>query len=470
MRITQLTAENVKRLQAVQITPDGAIVQITGKNGAGKSSVLDSIAYALGGKDQVCAKPVRNGAKKARVICQLDDLTVTRTFTPDGGGTLTVASADGAQYPSPQAVLNKLVGKLTLDPLEFSRMQPLEQLETLKALVGLDFSEIERERAAAYTERTLVNRNHKAAQAQAIAAPLHVDVPETEESVAALMAEIERRRAANQEVASVRSDLADAIRQKTVYEDAAVRVAETTAGIANDVEEDLGQADEKLSQNIARLQMECDAAKLAIKARYDRHVQDLARKAEELASASNITLNRIDHLRQRAETAQVLDVPEVQARIASAESTNRKIRENRRRAELDARVDELAKVSKTLTDRIEQIDADKQAALSAAAFPISDLSFDESGVIFKGVPFAQASSAEQLRASVAIGLAMNPKLRVLLIRDGSLLDADGLKMLAEMAEERDAQIWIERVEDGGNVGVVIEDGCVKQQELVAATG
>ena len=65
---------------------------------------------------------------------------------------------------------------------------------------------------------------------------------------------------------------------------------------------------------------------------------------------------------------------------------------------------------------------------------------------------------------MAIGLAMNPKLRVLLIRDGSLLDSEGLKMLAEIAEGYDAQIWLERCTDGQPIGVVIEDGEVKAAE------
>jgi len=85
---------------------------------------------------------------------------------------------------------------------------------------------------------------------------------------------------------------------------------------------------------------------------------------------------------------------------------------------------------------------------------------DDPGVTLDGVPFEQASSAEQLRCSVAMGLALNPKLRVLLIRDGSLLDEDSLRMVAEMADAQGAQVWLERVGDGV-AGVLIEDGEVR---------
>ena len=158
MRIVSLDVENVKRLKAVHITPDGLVVQITGKNANGKSSVLDSIAMALGGATETCDVPLRHGAEKGKVIADLGDLVVTRTFTKAGGGTLTVANKDGARYQSPQAILDRLVGKLTLDPLAFSRMPAKQQLETLKQLVGLDFSAMDRDRAEVYAARAAASK------------------------------------------------------------------------------------------------------------------------------------------------------------------------------------------------------------------------------------------------------------------------------------------------------------------------
>ena len=88
------------------------------------------------------------------------------------------------------------------------------------------------------------------------------------------------------------------------------------------------------------------------------------------------------------------------------------------------------------------------------------LGFDEDGVTYQGVPFSQASAAEQIRVSLAMAMALNPKLRVIRILDGSLLDADNLALIAEMATVSDYQVWIERVGDGDGIGVVIDDGAV----------
>ena len=93
--------------------------------------------------------------------------------------------------------------------------------------------------------------------------------------------------------------------------------------------------------------------------------------------------------------------------------------------------------------------------------PVDGLGFDDGIVLLAGIPFSQASSAEQLRVSVAMGLAMNPTLKLLLIRDGSLLDVDSRRLIAEMAEAADAQVWMECVEENEATTIVIEDGAVR---------
>ena len=117
--------------------------------------------------------------------------------------------------------------------------------------------------------------------------------------------------------------------------------------------------------------------------------------------------------------------------------------------------------------KLETIAKDKETQLSEAKFPIKKLSFDEDGVIFDGIPFDQCSTAQQIKISVAMGLVMNPKLRVLLIREGSLLDAKNLEMIAKMAKKADAQIWIERVSKGEECQVIIEDGSVVKEAVTS---
>lgn len=100
-------------------------------------------------------------------------------------------------------------------------------------------------------------------------------------------------------------------------------------------------------------------------------------------------------------------------------------------------------------------------ALEKAAMPVPGLGFDDDGVTYGGVPLDQASGAEQLRVSLAIAMACSPTLRDIWIKDGSLLDDDSLEALRQLASEKDYRVWVERVGDGDDGALIIEDGAVR---------
>lgn len=427
LRIVRLEAENVKRLRAVAVEPDGSLVVVGGRNGQGKSSLLDAIMYALGGQSAVCERPLRDGTSRGRVTVDLGDLVVKRTFTAGGGGTLTVLGKDGAPLRSPQAILDRLVGRLTFDPLAFSKMEPKRQLETLRELVGVDFADLDDRRAAIYAERTAVGREVRQVEAQLGAMPLWSDAPKEDVSIPGLLAELAAIEKARRE-ADAAHVAANAMRANAR--------AEIEAG-------------EALDREIAAL---------------ERRLVDLREERICLAAGAASATREADEaaVRARELEAAVPDDGPIRAAIAGAEEVNAKRRANDARALVFERLEGLSSRYDAMTAEIAEIDAEKAKAIAALKFPVPGLSFGEDGVLFGGVPFEQASSAEQIRVSVAMGLAMHPRLRVLLIRDGSLLDMDSLAMVAEMAAEADAQVWLERVGDGEECSLVIEDGAVVQ--------
>jgi len=404
-KIIRLEAENIKRLTAVRITPKGDVIVLGGKNGAGKSSVLDAIMYALAGKRAVCEKPVRDGESKAKVTVDLGDYVVTRTFTEAGGGTLTINGKDGSSLGSPQAVLDGIVGSLSFDPLSFLSSEPREQARILKDLAGLNFSKKDAERQKAYDERTAVGRDLARANAVAEKMAFHGDL-EKPEDIGAL---------------------------KAMLSGASERAA-SAAKAKGDVE-----------SSRARL----DRAEKALRSA-QKEVKD-ATKALETAEEAVKGLE-----------AGTVSVQDIQAKIDAAEACERKRQENlaKERAQKEAR--ELQAKVDALTKKIERIDQDKADAISEAKFPIKGLAVSDDGVLFNGVPFAQASFSARLKVSAAIGMALNPKLRVLLVREASMLDEESLGELLDMAEANDVQIWIERVGKGKEVGIVIEDGEISE--------
>jgi len=128
MKIVQLHSENIKRIKAIDITPEDNVVVLSGKNGEGKTSVLDSIWLAL--QYRAASKgnpnPLRSGTDKGFVSLDLGDYIVTRKFTKDDS-VLEIKTPDGSKISSPQKLLDGMIGDLSFDPWEFSRKNEDDQ-------------------------------------------------------------------------------------------------------------------------------------------------------------------------------------------------------------------------------------------------------------------------------------------------------------------------------------------------------
>lgn len=395
-KIIRLSSTNYKRLKAVEIQPDpsGNLVVVAGRNGQGKSSVLDSITAALGGVNaKTTPKPIRDGEDRAEIVLETEDLIVTRRFTASGS-TLTVKSPDGATYGKGQARLDDLLGKLSLDPLAFTQLSDRDQLATLLDLVDLNFdpAELDAERKGVFEKRTDVNRKVKDLAAQIKG--YSVTEPVTEVSVSELLAQ---------------------------YRDA----------VANN--ESYSRAETRFRNAVSRV---------------DQIKQELADAEDEQRAAAEAHKTHPEPVDHQA----------IQTQIDGAEQVNARAREYADYQRTKGQHVEAQANADKLSADLEAIDKRKADGLAAAKFPVDALGFEEGGVTYQGMPFKQASSAEQLRVSLAMAIALNPSLRVIRIADGSLLDADNLALIDGMAKEHDFQVWIEIVGNGDGTGVVIEDG------------
>lgn len=424
MKIIRLEAENVKRLRAVSIKPEGSVVTIRGNNAEGKSSVLDSIMYAIGGRGTHPTRVIREGAQEAAILLDLGDLTVERRWSSNDRSVLEVRARDGSKVLSPQTMLDGLVGRLSFDPLEYLNLTPAKQLEALQRVVGLDFRELDESRRKAFDERTEVNR--RVTHTRILLEPLR-DFSDTQAvSLAELsdqVAQLSARRAEEQDAGRKLKALVDDKRA------AAGRVKAQEARIES-----------------LRRQLEQETAAL-------QGLKDAAAELERLDTAEL-------EAKARNEIKTVAELEAVKDKIADAEAINERARQVAERKRLEQVLADHQGESDKLTAQIEKIDSQKRAAIEAARFPVAGLSFGDAGVLYNGQPFEQASQAEKLRVSLGMGLALNPTLKVVLIRDASLLDEKSLELVAAMAEEHDAQVWLEVVGKGGS-GIVIEDGEVE---------
>lgn len=412
LRVVKLEVERFKRIRAVEITPDpnSSTVTIAGRNAQGKSSVIDAIWAALSGaaavKGTSTTRPIRDGENSARVTVDLGDIVVTRTWSGEKTA-LKVESKDGAKYSSPQRMLDEMVGRLSFDPLAFASLPAKDQQSELLGLVELPFDPavLAGQRKSAFDERTDAGRTVKQLKGQLDGFPeIGDEVPDEPVSVAALVAELDT-----------------------------ARELEVSIEVAND---EIATARDILAET-------------------DRAISELREKENRWLEKLEETKARLAALPDR------IDIEPIRSRIDNAETINAGVRRKQERQQVLDQLEDWREKQDALTARIAELDKTREAGLAAAEFPVPGLGFDEDGVTLDGVPFAQASAAEQLRVSVAMAMALNPKVRIIRITDGSLLDSENLALIEEMAGANGFQVWIERVDESGALGVVIEDGEVK---------
>lgn len=441
MKILSLEASNILRLTAAAVTvdTDQSIVTVSGQNGQGKSSLLNAIAMAIGGKKLCPPEPLKRGKDKGHVTVDLGDYIVTRTFwrstehVGEIGSRLEVTSRDGAVFKSPQALLDKLVSDLTFDPLAFLELSPREQREHVRRLVGLDFTDLDQQRQASVAHATTAQQLLQMAERDVEQGEYYPDAPAEGVDVAQLLANM----AQAEQLASAAADAEKAVEAKRRAFEATTRHLES------------------LAAEVARLEEALDETRREVRQVEEERTQAMA-EGKTLRAAAD------------AARAAVPDTAALREQLAQASRINAEVQANQRHAAILQTRDEARDALRMAKSATAAIDAEKQARLSGATFPVEGLAFVDDGLTFQGLPFEQASYAQQLRVAVAMGLSMNPALKVLLIKHGNALDANSLRLLATLADEAGAQVWIERVAEAADgVSIFIEDGKVLATEAAA---
>jgi len=411
MKILKLTAENFKKLSAVEITPDGNVVMITGKNEAGKSSVLDAIEVALCG-GRMPKKPIKDGEVRGKVEVDMGEYKVTRKFF-GATSTLTVETTGEtkSKISSPQAFLDKIVGSLSFDPLAFLKKTPADQRNTLMDFLGLNLQEFEDKILSIKAQRSEVRRDKERALHKAESITTTPNVPPQEISSDSLLAELKAIQLHNEECQKIATENAvNYQKQQAVLED--ISAAK--------------KAIEDWKKRLTALEaQERDLAKL------------LHRESETSAIKKNSA--------------------EVEAKLKSLEATNAAIRKNAQKKEAIAEADKCTEEYRRLGDEIKIVENQKAKKLAETPMPVKGLSILTDGLAFNGIPLEQECDSMKLKICVAIAMALNPKLKVLRI-NGNEFDNDSLKVIGELVAEKDYQIWIEKVADDNTIGFYIEDG------------
>lgn len=421
VKIASLELENVKRIKAVRLVPtEKGLTVIGGNNGQGKTSVLDAIAWALGGDRYRPSSPERDGSvvpPRIRIVLN-NGLVVERA-----GKNSALRVTDPTGHRGGQQLLNSFVEELALNLPKFMEASGKEKADTLLKIIGVgdQLYLLENKEKQLYNQRLTIGRiaDQKAKYAKEM--PFYDGVPETPVSAMELIQrqqEILLRNAENQKKRSRAQELAQELRQtEKTLEDQTDRLR-------------------RLLEEQTQTQYKLD--------RLRENLQEARRTAQELRDES---------------TAQL------EADLQNIDAINIKVRANLDREKAEAEAQGYSRQYDALTEELEKTRQEKYELLHGARMPLEALSVEDGELTYRGKRWDGMSGSEQLKVSAAIVRELNPRCGFVLLDKLEQMDLSTLQEFGAWLEKENLQAIATRVSTGGECSVIIEDGSTQAEPL-----
>ena len=433
MIITGMRIDNFKKIEFIDQKLDPKMNIISGKNGSGKTSMIESMIMAIEGKTAMGKSPerlIRQGSDKSVVEVSLTnsqgkELSIERTITPKGVY-LKASYEDGTSVT--QTDLNLIMDSSTINMMGLLHMKPSEQIDFIKKVGGINTDAIEKEYKDKYGDRRSYNRVH--GDAKTLVRSLG-DVTEVQEvDIQASLSEIDAMDKHNKKMEAIQVE----IKSISLVADNADREIEVH-----------NVAITKANQLIAE-------AKAAI----------VAKKAEAKEATKSIAAKR-KTLKPRKDTAPARE------ELKEADKINKKAAEYIRYLEAVAAEDKAAKDVNVVEVEMEALIAEREKIISSSKLPFNNIKFHkELGVLVDGIAFDDMSTAQKIKIMAKIYMKSNPSLNVIYIQDGSLLDKETLQEIVDMSDLKDFQFLIEIVGEAEE-GIVMREGAIvgaeKKEEI-----
>ena len=418
--ITALEAENVKRIKAVALTPSPTgLTLVGGNNNQGKTSVLDALAWALGGDRFRPDAAQRDGAiAPAHLKVTLSNGVVVERKGKNAS--LTVTDPTGRR--SGQQLLNAFVEPLALDLPRFMDASDKEKADILLRIIGIgaELHTRDLEIKGLYDKRTFTGQ--LAAQKKHFAEELvsYPEAPDEPVSASDLIRQQQEILARNGENQRKRNQLDKLIDEK------------------NQLNFTLRDLDEK--------------------------IEDLKKEYEQTQAKFTDLEKQIFQARKSAAQLQDESTAELEASIRDIEETNRKVRANLEKSRAEDEAAQYASEYDRLTESIQQKRADRMALLNGADLPLPGLSVEDGVLTYKGKHWRDMSGSDQLRVAAAIVRRLNPDCGFVLLDKLEQMDMTTLQEFSAWLEAEGLQAIATRVSTGSECQIIIEDGMVKDAE------
>lgn len=411
--INELQIENLKKVKAVKLEPSASgLTVIGGRNGQGKTSILDAIAWALGGEKFRPGNPARGGAlTPPNLHVELSNGIIVERR----GQNSSLKVIDSTGKKSGQRLLDEFISKLALNLPAFLHASEAEKSKALLQIIGVGdkLTVLDRKEEQLYNQRQEVGRIADRKKKAAEEMPFYPNMPAEPVSVSDLLKEHQDILARNGENERKRRNVRD------------------------------------MQERFMRAESNYKAAMEALKA-----AEDTLRKARADAEVAA----------KSAQDLQDESTTELEENIRNVEVMNEKIRANTAKEGSSLEADNLQQEYKDLTKQIETVRSNRADLLKEADLPLPELSVKDGHLLYKGELWDGMSGAEQLKVAVAIIRKLNPECGFVLMDKLEQMDTYTLKEFGKWLEEEGLQVIATRVSTGDECSIIIEDGMVKDDE------
>lgn len=408
-RITSLELENIKRIKAVQISPtETGLTVIGGRNGQGKTSVLDAIMWILGGERYRPSEPKREGS----VTPPYGKITLSNGLIVERKGKnsdLKVIDPSGNR--AGQQLLNEFISQFALDLPKFMNGNNKEKADTLLQVIGVGdkLYELDQQEKELYNQRRTIGQIADQKKKYAAELPVYPDVPAEPISATKLIKE-------QQEILAINGE------------------------------------NQRKRQRLAKLQSEADTLR--------GQIEELLAKQAKIHS--DLEIAQMD-----AKDLQDQSTAEIEKSIADIEEINRKVRMNLDKEKAETEAQEYTNKYEAHTERIEAVRKERANLLDGANLPLEGLSVEDGELTYKGFKWDNLSGADQMKVGVAIVRKLNPKCGFVLLDKLEQMDLDTLQEFSAWLKQEGLQVIATRVSTGDECSIIIEDGYSKSSEAKA---
>jgi DNA repair exonuclease SbcCD ATPase subunit len=421
MKILKLRVENILGIKEADISPRGESVTIGGANAQGKSSLINAIKMALGGKKFIPSRPVHEGEKMGTIAIDLGEVTVQLRVEQDRKTKIWLSDPDGNPYSRPQEFLNKVFEGTAFDPGAFKNSSAASQREQLLKVSGIQeevLTKLDEQAAHFYDQRRDLSREVKRYEARLGGQVYHKEITEPVNTGEAV-----------QDAECIQNKL-------SMYTHLAEQRKSAERSIL-EIDNEICELQDRIHDLSYR------------KEAYGRRIDEAHEKTKEIGESQDSLVERL---------------AEVKARLSRSDEINAMWQDNQTYHKIDAELASFKEQWDEADKKLTAVKQQKEALLSNAKFPVKNLSVTDDGITLNGIPFDQLSESQQWEVCVSVGFELNQGSVLLLSQSGGL-DSNSRERIRQRAIDLGVQLFMEVVDDQEDVEILMEGGEVAEVRL-----